>query len=160
MLKPKRLNKKIVGFSLLVLLVMVTPAMVFHEAGHALVCWADGNKYDMSVTAFGAYTVCYGDVGEDMLYRAFGGLFASIMMMAPVASKQIRTVPWRFIPLVSLAIGHFINAMVETFLYESYINQSDMWVPIFGLVSYIIFIGLLMKYGRTDAPRIKDFRKK
>lgn len=157
MSKPKRLNKKIVAFSLLVLLVMVTPAMVFHESGHAIVCWANGAEYDMSVTAFGAYTICYGEVGDDIFYRAFGGLFASIMMMAPVAHPKVRAVPWRFIPLVSLAVGHMVNALIETVFYDSYINQSEIWVPILGMLSYMIFMALLVKYGRTDAPRIKDF---
>ena len=131
------------------LIALVTPAQAVHEIGHGLICSANGFEYDMSVDIFGAYTVCYGDIGENLMYRAFGGFLASMVFIAPLIHTRLRNTPWVLIPLSSIAFGHLVNAFIETFAYESYIAGDAIWSGVLMMSSYAVFIGLLIKYGRT-----------
>lgn len=147
-----RFNKRITLLSLVVLIAGVTPAQVIHEAGHAAVCSYEGYQYEISMDAFGAYTICQGEVGENLLFRAFGGVFASLVFFGILIIPKFRSTPWLFIPMLSLSLGHLANAFVETFAYESYIAGDVIWSGVLMMVSYAVFIGLLIKYGRTPQP--------
>jgi len=51
-----------------------------HEAGHALVCIADGNKAEISVDILsGGLTLCHGEVSNLFAYKISGGLLAGII---------------------------------------------------------------------------------
>ena len=50
-----------------------------HEAGHALVCIADGNEAEISVNFNGGTTLCHGDISNPFPYKISGGLFAGII---------------------------------------------------------------------------------
>jgi len=51
-----------------------------HEAGHALVCIADGNEAEISVDILsGGLTFCYGEVSNLFAYKISGGLLAGIV---------------------------------------------------------------------------------
>ena len=50
-----------------------------HEAGHGLVCIADGNEAEISVNFNGGTTLCHGDVSNPFAYKISGGLLAGIV---------------------------------------------------------------------------------
>ena len=51
-----------------------------HEAGHALVCIADGNEAEISVDILsGGLTLCHGEVSNLFAYKISGGLLAGIV---------------------------------------------------------------------------------
>lgn len=100
----------------------------------------------MSATSY-----CYSsEMADNYFFKAFGGLLASIVMMAPLLSVKVRTVPWRFIPLIVLSISHAINAGIETLLYDFYINDDFILPQVLMMISLGLFFGLLIRYGRVE----------
>ena len=63
---------------------------------------------------------------------------------------------WRTIPnyakIVSMtfAINQGINALIETFAYDSYINDSFMRNIVLNVITFALFTGLMMLYIRQS----------
>lgn len=127
----------------------MTPATIIHELGHSIVCVANGYEQEIHIDPMSATTICYSDKMQDnTFFKAFGGLLASLVMMAPLASVKVRTVAWRFIPLVVLSVSHAINAAVETLLYDYYISADSILPQALMITSLCLFFALLIKYGK------------
>ena len=76
----KKLNRKRVLICLVVFFALLPVFSYLHEAGHALVCVADGNEPEISVDIFsGGTTLCHGDVSNQFTYKISGGLLAGIV---------------------------------------------------------------------------------
>ena len=76
----KKLDKKRVIICLLVFFALMPIFSYLHEAGHALVCTADGNEAEISVDILsGGLTLCHGDVSNLFAYKISGGLLAGIV---------------------------------------------------------------------------------
>ena len=76
----KKLDKKRVIICLLVFFALMPIFSYIHEAGHALVCVADGNEAEISVDILsGGLTFCYGEVSNLFAYKISGGLLAGIV---------------------------------------------------------------------------------
>ena len=79
----KKLDKKRVIICLLVFFALMPIFSYLHEAGHALVCTADGNEAEISVDILsGGLTLCHGDVSNLFAYKISGGLLAGIEAFA------------------------------------------------------------------------------
>lgn len=127
----------------------MTPATVIHELGHSIVCVANGYEQEIHIDPMSATSYCYSDTMRDnVFFLSFGGLLASLVMLIPLAWEKVRTVPWRFIPLLVLSISHAINAAVETLLYDYYISAESILPQLLMMISLGLFFGLLLKYGR------------
>jgi hypothetical protein len=128
----------------------MTPATVIHELGHSVVCVAHGYKQSIQIDSMSASSYCYSsEMGDSYLFKAFGGLLASIVMLAPMASAKIRSIVWIAIPLVVLGISHAINAFIETAFYDFYITDNSILPQLLMMISLVLFFGLLIKYGRV-----------
>ena len=76
----KKLNRKRVLICMIIFFALLPVFSYLHEAGHALVCIADGNEAEISVDAFsGGTTLCHGDVSNQFAYKISGGLLAGIV---------------------------------------------------------------------------------
>ena len=76
----KKLDKKRVIICLLVFFALMPIFSYLHEAGHALVCIADGNEAEISVDILsGGLTLCHGEVSNLFAYKISGGLLAGIV---------------------------------------------------------------------------------
>ena len=76
----KKLDKKRVIICLLVFFALMPIFSYLHEAGHALVCVADGNEAEISVDILsGGLTFCHGEVSNLFAYKISGGLLAGIV---------------------------------------------------------------------------------
>jgi len=76
----KKLDKKRVIICLLVFFALMPIFSYLHEAGHALVCIADGNEAKISVDILsGGLTLCHGEVSNLFAYKISGGLLAGIV---------------------------------------------------------------------------------
>ena len=76
----KKLDKKRVIICLVVFFTLMPIFSYIHEAGHALVCVADGNEAEISVDILsGGLTFCYGEVSNLFAYKISGGLLAGIV---------------------------------------------------------------------------------
>ena len=75
----KKLSRKRVFICLVVFFALLPVFSYLHEAGHALVCIADGNEAEISVNFSGGTTLCHGDVSNQFAYKISGGLLAGIV---------------------------------------------------------------------------------
>ena len=78
-ISAKKLSRKRVFICLVVFFALLPVFSYLHEAGHALVCIADGNEAEISVNFSGGTTLCHGDVSNPFAYKISGGLLAGIV---------------------------------------------------------------------------------
>jgi hypothetical protein len=147
----KKLNRKRVLICMIVFFALLPVFSYFHEAGHALVCIADGNEAEISVDFVnGGTTLCHGDVSNLFAYKISGGLLAGIIGTT-VGTALFR---WKipFIAVTTIGVGHLINAIIETFA-DSYFTHGGEWSAFMGLVEVVIFFVLLIIFDRKMVRR-------
>ena len=147
----KKLNRKRVLICLLVFFALLPVFSYLHEAGHALVCIADGNEAEISVDIFnGGITLCHGDVSNLFAYKISGGLLAGIVG----TTVGIALFRWKipFIAITTIGIGHLVNAGIETFA-DSYFTHGVEWSFFLGLVEFVTFFILLLIFDRKTVSR-------
>ena len=75
----KKLDRKRVLICMIMFFALLPVFSYLHEAGHALVCIADGNEAEISVNFNGGTTLCHGDISNPFPYKISGGLLAGII---------------------------------------------------------------------------------
>ena len=75
----KKLNRKRVLICMIMFFALLPVFSYLHEAGHGLVCIADGNEAEISVNFSGGTTLCHGDISNPFAYKISGGLLAGII---------------------------------------------------------------------------------
>jgi len=75
----KKLDRKRVLICLIMFFALLPVFSYLHEAGHGLVCIADGNEAEISVNFSGGTTLCRGDISNPFAYKISGGLLAGII---------------------------------------------------------------------------------
>jgi len=184
----KKLDKKRVIICLLVFFTLMPIFSYLHEAGHALVCIADGNEAEISVDILsGGLTLCHGEVSNLFAYKISGGLLAGIVgttigialfVKKPFAGyslestrynsweidgkverresrkRQYLDILWKapFIALITIGIGHLVNAGIETFA-DSYFTHGAEWGFFLGAVEFVTLITQLLKFDRKTVRR-------
>ena len=147
----RKLNRKRVLICLLIFFALLPVFSYLHEAGHALVCIADGNEAEISVDIFnGGITLCHGDVSEPFAYKISGGLLAGIVG----TTIGIALFRWKipFIAITTIGIGHLVNAGIETFA-DSYFTNGGEWGLVMGFVEFVTFFSLLIIFDRKTVKR-------
>ena len=142
----KKLNRKRVLICLLVFFVLLPVFGYLHEAGHALVCAADGNEPEISIDVFsGGTTLCHGDITNPFAYKVAGGLLAGIVGTA----AGLALFRWRipFIALTTIGVGHLVNAGIETFA-DSYFTHGVEWSLFLGFIEFVTFFSLVLIFDR------------
>ena len=142
----KKLDRKRVLICLLIFFTLLPVFSYLHEAGHALVCLADGNEPEISVDIFnGGTTLCHGDVSNLFAYKISGGLLAGIIGTIIGIALFRWKIP--FIAITTIGAGHLVNAVIETFA-DSYFTNSDEWSFVIGFIALVTFLGLLLIFDR------------
>jgi len=147
----RKLNRKRVLICLLIFFALLPVFSYLHEAGHALVCIADGNEAEISVDIFnGGITLCHGDVSNLFAYKISGGLLAGIVG----TTIGIALFRWKipFIAITTIGIGHLVNAGIEAFA-DSYFTHGVEWSFFLGLVEFVTFFILLLIFDRKTVSR-------
>ena len=142
----KKLDKKRVIICLLVFFALMPIFSYLHEAGHALVCTADGNEAEISVDILsGGLTLCHGDVSNLFAYKISGGLLAGIIG----TTVGIALFRWKipFIALTTIGAGHLVNAVIEAFT-DSYFTHGAEWSFILGFIEFVTFFSLMIIFDR------------
>ena len=147
----KKLNRKRVLICLLVFFALLPVFSYLHEAGHGLVCIADGNEAEISVNFSGGTTLCHGDVSNQFAYKISGGLLAGIIG----TTIGITLFRWKipFIALTTIGAGHLVNAVIETFA-DSYFTHGAEWSLFLGLVEFVTFFSLLIIFDRKTVRAV------
>ena len=143
------MNRKIVGISIIIFFVSIIPLSYVHELGHSYICMMEGYTFDIQLGLDGGRMVCHGEVENQILFRAIGGVLAGTAAIIPlVAFRQIRKYPAVVIALLPLGLGHYLNAGIETVFYKTYMQDSVIWGMMMGLFAFLMFIGLSTKYAK------------
>ena len=146
-----KMNRKIVGISIVIFFISIIPLSYVHELGHSYICMMEGYDFDIELGVDGGRMVCHGEVENQILFRAIGGVLAGTAAIIPlVAFRQIRKYPAVVIALLPLGLGHFLNAGIETVFYKTYMQDSVIWGMFMGLFAFVIFIGLATKYAKKE----------
>ena len=147
----KKLDRKRVLICLLIFFALLPVFSYLHEAGHALVCLADGNEPEISVDIFsGGTTLCHGDVSNLFAYKISGGLLAGIIgTTAGIALFRLK-IP--FIAITTIGIGHLVNAGIEAFA-DSYFTNGGEWGLVMGFDEFVTFFGLLLIFDRKTVKQ-------
>ena len=145
------MNVKIVGISIVIFFAAIIPLSYVHELGHSYICMIEGYDFDIELSLDGGRMVCYGEVENQILFRAAGGVLAGTAAIIPLmAFSQIRKYPAVVIALLPLGLGHFLNAGIETVFFETYMQDSIAWGMAMGLFAFLIFIGMATKYAKKE----------
>ena len=147
----KKLDRKRVLICLLIFFALLPVFSYLHEAGHALVCLADGNEPEISVDLFnGGTTLCHGDVNNLFAYKISGGLLAGIIG----TTAGIALFRWKipFVAITTIGIGHLVNAGIEAFA-DSYFTNGGEWGLVLGFVEFVTFFGLLLVFDRKTVKQ-------
>ena len=147
----KKLNRKRVLICLIMFFALLPVFSYLHEAGHGLVCIADGNEAEISVDIVnGGTTLCHGDVSNLFAYKISGGLFAGIIGITAGLALFRWKIP--FIAVTTIGAGHLINAVIEAFS-DSYFTHGNEWSAILGFIEVVIFLSLLIIFDRKMVKR-------
>jgi len=147
----KKLDRKRVLICLLVFFALLPVFSYLHEAGHALVCIADGNEPEISVDIFsGGTTLCHGDVSNLFAYKISGGLLAGIVGTIIGIALFRWKIP--FIAITTVGVGHLVNAGIETFA-DSYFTNGGEWSLVMGFIEFVTFFSLLLIFDRHDTKQ-------
>ena len=146
-----KMNRKIVGISIVIFFVSIIPLSYVHELGHSYICMMEGYTFDIELSLDGGRMICHGEVENDILFRAAGGVLAGTAAIIPlIAFRQIRKYPAVVIGLLPLGLGHFLNAGIETIFYQTYMQDTVIWGMTMGLFAFLMFIGLATKYAKKE----------
>ena len=151
----KKLDRKRVLICLLIFFTLLPVFSYLHEAGHALVCLADGNEPEISVDIFnGGTTLCHGDVSNLFAFKISGGLLAGIIGTI-IGIVLFR---WKipFIAITTIGAGHLVNAVIETFA-DSYFTNGGEWGLVMGFVEFVTFFSLLLVFDRKTVKPANVF---
>ena len=147
----KKLDRKRVLICLLIFFALLPVFSYIHEAGHALVCLADGNEPEITVDIFsGGTTLCHGNVSNLFAYKISGGLLAGIIGI----TAGIALFRWKipFVAITTIGIGHLVNAGIEAFA-DSYFTNGGEWSLVIGFVEFVIFFSLLLIFDRKTVKQ-------
>jgi len=145
-----KIDYKTFKYSVIILIILIVPFNVIHEVGHLIPCVLSGGDGSMSIGLMASQAQCKGALSNSLVFAFAGGLLATLAGILPLAIRKISK-PFVVIPLGSLAVGHFIVAIVETFGSEFY--NSDIAMPIMTFMSFGLFIGFLIIFGRVAKLR-------
>ena len=146
----KKLDRKRVLICMIMFFALLPVFSYLHEAGHGLVCIADGNEAEISVDFSGGTTLCHGDVSNLFAYKISGGLLAGIIG----TTIGIALFRWKipFIAITTIGAGHLVNAVIETFA-DSYFTHGGEWSLVLGFIEFVTFFSLLIIFDRKTVKQ-------
>ena len=147
----KKLDRKRILICLIMFFALLPVFSYLHEAGHALVCLADGNEPEITVDIFsGGTTLCHGDVSNLFAYKISGGLLAGIIGTTAGVALFRWKIP--FVAITTIGIGHLVNAGIEAFA-DSYFTNGGEWSLVLGFVEFVTFFSLLLIFDRKTVKQ-------
>lgn len=153
MAKPltRRLRKTAL-VSMVVIFTVGIPLSALHEIGHGIICNLEGNQFEFTITPFGGIGQCFGDIKNVELFLAMGGGLAAITASSiAIAVKRYKGI---LIGMITIAIGHLSNLVMETFAYEFYIQGYNS-LMVTQVLLLAVWFGLILAYVKREANRVR-----
>jgi hypothetical protein len=145
--------------TLLLLMVSMPIFSFIHEQGHVQMCEFNGrdSAWGMGLLT-GAWSSCSGKFEDPTSFRLVGGLLsASIALifyigLKPILKGKLKAIG---IVLVTIALTQFVNAILEGFANDFYMN-SEYSSLIAGLIMFIVPVVLIFSNSKlTDKEVIE-----
>lgn len=150
------LDYNITKRSCLLMFLLFLPFNAIHEVGHLAVCYGTGHTGYLGISLMYSYAVCNANLDNSLVFRFAGGWLATIVALAPLTVKAVRSKAYFVVPLLSFAIAHFLNAIVETFAHEWYMGGRTEPTIVISMASFAIFIGLLVAFARNKKIEVSQ----
>ena len=146
----RKLDRKRVLICMIMFFALLPVFSYLHEAGHGLVCIADGNEAEISVNFNGGTTLCHGDISNPFPYKISGGIFAGIIG----TTVGIALFRWKIpcIAITTIGAGHLVNAVIEAFV-DSYFTRGGDWSAILAFIEFVTFLSLMIIFDRKMVKR-------
>lgn len=144
------LNSTVLKRSTLLLILLILPFNALHEAGHLIPCIMQGGQGTFIIGIIASQATC-SLLDNSLVFFFMGGLLACLGALLPLTIKRVAKYPSIRIVLLSLAIGHLMTALLETFAKEFY--MSDIANPIVSFSTFTIYIAVLCFFGRKEKLR-------
>ncbi|MEM2761101.1 MAG: hypothetical protein QXU32_09770 [Nitrososphaerales archaeon] len=153
MIRKEPLLDKRVGYtSIIILAIFFFPLTFVHEFGHALVCVASGYSYEMELSIIKAQVTCDETPSNLMLYWAAGGLFATLIALSPLIAWQWAKINRGvLIGSFTIATGHAVNAVIETFAHFWYVTNIPLASIVVALSAILAYSISLTIFGKRKA---------
>ena len=144
-------NYDILKKASLLMIILIIPMSYVHETGHAIICSLEENEFHLAVGINGGSLVCLGGLENKILFYAFGGLFATLVALAPLVNfRWMKKNSWALIVSLSLAMGYGVNAIVEIVFNNWYLQQTIEPLILLNGVSISVYFLLLLYFGRKN----------
>ena len=174
----RKLDRKRVLICLIIFFALLPVFSYLHEAGHGLVCIADGNEAEISVNFNGGTTLCHGDVSNPFAYKISGGLLAGIVgttigialfvkkpsvsvesttttlwetegKVERIESRKRLDIVWKA-PFIALTtIGAgHLVNAVIEAFADSYFTHGAEWSFVLGFIEFVTFFSLMIIFDR------------
>ncbi len=149
-----QLDQTVFKRATLLLIAFIIPFNAVHEIGHLIPCIASGGQGTFVIGIVASQASC--TILHGSLAFAFaGGALATIVAFIPLlilkGANKLHKFPSIKIVFISLGLGHFLTALLETFARDLY--MSDIALPILSFTTFSVYIGILVLFGRTDRLR-------
>ena len=145
-----KIDYKTFKYSVIILIILIIPFNAIHEIGHLIPCILSGGEGSFLIGLTSSQAICKGALSNSLVFAFAGGFLATIAGILPLTIKRIQR-PYLVIPLLSLGVGHFIVAIIETFAREWYMSEIAM--PIMTIMSFGLFVIFLVMFGRETRIR-------
>jgi hypothetical protein len=151
----KRQSYGIILKSVMFFFILYIPVVYVHEIGHTLVCFYEGDQvvtFTVSWITGVGHSSCSPEPNNQFLYHIAGGAFASVVSATFLILW--RTIP-NYVKIVSItfAITQGINAIIESFAYDSYIKYFPIWYIVLMVITFALFTGLMALYIRQPSTQ-------
>lgn len=145
-----KLDFRVLTLATILLIALIVPMNYVHEIGHGIICALEGNQFQIHIGVDNSTLICIGGSQNTELFFVFGGLFASLVCAIPLIKYSwLKKYPWIIIPILTLSIGHGINAIIEVSLTDWYMQNGVMPEITLGMISLMCYFGVLIYFGRT-----------
>ena len=114
--------------------------MPLHESGHALACIFLGLEVK-SIDLVNGNTNCTIVEGDPYPLTLFaGGSFVSAVLLPFLITKEVRKRPYFSIAILTVGIWQLFHALIETFMYQTYILYNLGNLIIIPFVLFMIAV--------------------
>lgn len=133
----------------IILFILILGFSYIHEAGHYMVCISEGKEFQLRtlywIMAMGG--TCEG-IENVNIYRASGGTLAMIVALLPLpAWHRLKSREPILISLLTIAIFHGLNGLVETVWHRAYI-QGDLLIQFSVIGIALVCFGCFVRFSK------------
>jgi len=148
-----QLDRRVILLSVALYLALSIPVSLLHETGHVYICTANGYPYRVWVDFTGGHMLCFGNLEDNFVYNAMGGLFglagSTALIIAYFAKKHYA--------LLAVGLAYAVDQGAKILLeglYSSIYNSGaiDLYITALQVASWLGFMLYFAKKSYAARP--------